>query len=155
MQNETYEMIHHVNDKRTTLIKTSQHKLYQLMYFSIRIRTIFAAAGSLAILTQCNAVVLAFGRLGSMDQTTTAGNRQLIMNTGGYKWLASGTVVIDTYGGSGSRTLTSVEEAKDEGTQHSLHINATGLPTNCVGCTVAIALIQTYCVAQPMHMIVH
>eukprot|EP00985_Skeletonema_marinoi_P031481 scaffold37708_cov175-Skeletonema_marinoi.AAC.3 len=42
------------------------------------------------------------------------------------------------------RTLTSVEEANNEDTQHSLHINATGLPTSCVGCTVAIALIQTY-----------
>eukprot|EP00985_Skeletonema_marinoi_P001292 scaffold517_cov140-Skeletonema_marinoi.AAC.5 len=41
------------------------------------------------------------------------------------------------------RTLTSVEEAEDEKQQNSLHINATGLPASCEGCSVALTLIQT------------
>eukprot|EP00985_Skeletonema_marinoi_P031954 scaffold37933_cov201-Skeletonema_marinoi.AAC.8 len=121
------------------------------MYFSIPIRAIFAVAGSLAILTQCNAVAT-FYYIGYMEEQTTGDNRQLIRYAEGDPppgmGLFTGSAVINSipaysYGGL-DRTLTSVEEAKDEGTQHSLHINATGLPTNCVGCTVAIALIQTY-----------
>eukprot|EP00985_Skeletonema_marinoi_P026873 scaffold21242_cov72-Skeletonema_marinoi.AAC.1 len=116
-----------------------------MMYFSIPIHTItiFAAAGSLAILPECNAfnietVEYKVAVVKGMAFRTTGKRQQVVTGN------VFGSVVISTYGGSGSRTLTSVEEAKDEGTQHSLHINATGLPTNCVRCKVAIALIQTY-----------
>jgi len=111
------------------------------MRFSIPIRTaIFAVAGSLAILPECNALVIvrAHAVLRSMEQTATTDNRQLNRQD-----ILKGGVVLGWYYDSETRTLTSVEEAKDEETQHSLHINATGLPTSCVGCTVAIALIQT------------
>eukprot|EP00985_Skeletonema_marinoi_P007941 scaffold3540_cov88-Skeletonema_marinoi.AAC.1 len=66
-------------------------------------------------------------------------NRQL-------RYMSRGEVVVSFVTAVTRRTLTSVEveEAADEEAQHSLHINATGLPTSCVGCTVAIALIQTY-----------
>jgi len=114
------------------------------MYFSIR--TIFAVAGSLAILPECNAQFISptsttdreFLRadiLQMAEQTT--GNRQLL------DYAIEGRVAVGATQQYGRRTLTSVEEGKDEETQHSLHINATGLPTSCVGCTVAIALIQT------------
>jgi len=114
------------------------------MRFSIPIRTaIFAVAGSLAILPECNALYSVYA--GSIEPTSagTTGNRnrQLIYNA--IDGTAVFSIASSRYGGGGRRTLTSVEEAKDEETQHSLHINATGLPTSCVGCTVAIALIQT------------
>mmetsp|Transcript_19731 Transcript_19731/g.29224 ORF Transcript_19731/g.29224 Transcript_19731/m.29224 type:complete len:271 (-) Transcript_19731:109-921(-) len=115
------------------------------MYFSIRIRTIFAVAGSLAILPECNAegyqtVFLA----GNIRPLKTTGNRQLENNSWGSFCISGRQHLTGSYRGP-VRTLTSVEdeEVKDEETQHSLHINATGLPTSCVGCTVAIALIQT------------
>jgi len=117
------------------------------MCFSIPIRTaIFAVAGSLAILPECNAYKYDH-YVGSIvpiiGGTTGNRNRQLE-----YDEICDGiaffSIASSRYGGGGSRTLTSVEEAKDEETQHSLHINATGLPTSCLGCTVAIALIQTY-----------
>ena len=76
-----------------------------------------------------------------MEEQATV-NRQL--KDTGFLYAEGRAVFISPYSGSRSRTLTSVEEAKDEETQHSLHINATGLPTSCVGCTVAIAIIQTY-----------
>eukprot|EP00984_Skeletonema_dohrnii_P032229 scaffold25914_cov148-Skeletonema_dohrnii-CCMP3373.AAC.3 len=116
------------------------------MYFSIRIRTI-AVAGSLAILPECNAfghdmhdVLRANIELIVKSEPTR--NRQLLEM--GYT--ATGKVVARSFKKYGRlvRTLTSVEEVNDEQTQHSLHINATGLPTSCVGCTIAIALIQTY-----------
>jgi len=113
------------------------------MYFSIR--TIFAVAGSLAILPECNAAATAdkltytfVTDIKPMD-VFNSGKRQL--GELGYN-IPKGTAVLN-YLIIKRRTLTSVEEAKDEETQHSLHINATGLPTSCVGCTVAIALIQT------------
>mmetsp|Transcript_36505 Transcript_36505/g.74479 ORF Transcript_36505/g.74479 Transcript_36505/m.74479 type:complete len:275 (+) Transcript_36505:96-920(+) len=120
------------------------------MRFSIPIRTaIFAVAGSLAILPECNALYSVYA--GSIEPTSagTTGNRNRQLKNA---YEIGGTAVLNLdraaritrYGGGGSRTLTSVEEAKDEQTQHSLHINATGLPTSCLGCTVAIALIQTY-----------
>eukprot|EP00985_Skeletonema_marinoi_P005196 scaffold2236_cov96-Skeletonema_marinoi.AAC.2 len=116
------------------------------MYFSIPIiRTIFAVAGSLAILPECNAFSgqdrCLIGRIFNLEQPT-GGNRQLKEMETGYILPKGKMVTFRTIYG-GRRTLTSVEEAKDEQTQHSLHINATGLPTSCVGCTVAIALIQT------------
>ena len=50
----------------------------------------------------------------------------------------------DTRPGRG-RTLTTVEDevAKEEESQRSLHVNATGLPASCEGCSVALTLIQT------------
>mmetsp|Transcript_29678 Transcript_29678/g.50610 ORF Transcript_29678/g.50610 Transcript_29678/m.50610 type:complete len:134 (+) Transcript_29678:133-534(+) len=96
-----------------------------------------------------------FGILGAIkkmeEQPTTTGNRRQPNFLRGTLLLCRTHCTIYRE----RRTLTSVEEAADEEAQHSLHINATGLPTSCVGCTVAIALIQTSCVAQPMHMIVH
>eukprot|EP00985_Skeletonema_marinoi_P013426 scaffold6654_cov98-Skeletonema_marinoi.AAC.1 len=129
-----------MNDKRITLIKASSlHKLYQI-YFSIPIiRTIVAVAGSLAILPECNAIPFMHADILKIDYST-AGKRQL-MELGYYSTMGE---VVTGKKFSRRRTLASVEEAKDEQTQHSLHINATGLPTSCVGCTVAIALIQTY-----------
>jgi len=114
------------------------------MYFSIRIRTIFAVAGSLAILPECNALQESESKgmyVADIHCMQTTGNRQLEEETG---YTLRGKIVT-SYKKLKRRTLTSVEveEAKDEETQHSLHINATGLPTSCVGCTVAIALIQT------------
>eukprot|EP00985_Skeletonema_marinoi_P005186 scaffold2235_cov201-Skeletonema_marinoi.AAC.3 len=115
------------------------------MYFSILIRTIFAVAGSLAILPECNALrdrnIDLVARLESMGTPETV-KRQLGETETGYIPKAKGKMVTSVYERT-MRTLTSVEEAKDEETQHSLHMNATGLPTSCVGCTVAIALIQT------------
>eukprot|EP00985_Skeletonema_marinoi_P005189 scaffold2235_cov201-Skeletonema_marinoi.AAC.6 len=129
-----------MNDKRITLIKASLHKLYQ-MYFSIPIiRTIFVVAGSLAILPECNARVWWDD---DWDWERDVFWQPAAIGKGDN--IPKGKVVISSYQFAyGRRTLTSVEEAADEQTQHSLHINATGLPTSCVGCTVAIALIQTY-----------
>ena len=62
------------------------------MYFSIPIRTIFAVAGSLAILPECNAATTtitdrAFYYIGHMEEQPITGNRQL-----GYN-MVSGTLL--------------------------------------------------------------
>eukprot|EP00985_Skeletonema_marinoi_P024844 scaffold17669_cov88-Skeletonema_marinoi.AAC.3 len=113
------------------------------MYFSIPIiRTIFAVAGSLAILPNAFGHLL-MAQLEATEAQTTGGNRQLLVSHCEYPCTKGELLLYTSFRIPKRRTLTSVGEAKDEETQHSLHINATGLPTNCVGCTVAIALIQT------------
>eukprot|EP00984_Skeletonema_dohrnii_P037896 scaffold40464_cov155-Skeletonema_dohrnii-CCMP3373.AAC.2 len=110
-----------------------------------------AVAGSLAILPECKANC-PYPYHHCMCPVRTSEGEVTPMPSSGRQLAAEqqtgGTVVGHIYhplvGDSGrTRTLTTVEEAKDKEPHNSLHINATGLTANCEGCKVAMALIQT------------